>query len=103
MRPAAWCSTKLYRMPLSLRLDADTERLVNRLARRRGQSKSEVLREALRALAREQRASRSGPTLYDAIAHHIGCFDSGGMNLSDKTGRRFTALLAERARGRRAR
>ena len=90
-------------MPLSLRLDADTERLVNRLARRRGQSKSEVLREALRALAREQAPSHSGPTLYDAIEHHIGCFDSGGMNLSDRTGRRFTALLAERKRGRRAR
>jgi len=90
-------------MPLSLRLDADTERLVNRLARSRGQSKSEVLREALRALAREQRTSRLGPTLHDAIAHHIGCFDSGGMNLSVKTGRRFAELLDERRRGRRAR
>ncbi len=90
-------------MPLSLRLDADTERLVNRLASSRGQSKSEVLREALRALAREQRASRSRPTLYDAIAHHIGCFDSGGMNLSVQTGRRFAALLVERGRVRRSR
>jgi hypothetical protein len=90
-------------MPLSLRLDADTERLVNRLARSRGQTKSEVLREALRALAREQPMARSGPTLHDAISHHIGCFDSGGMNLSAKTGRRFAALLAERTRGRRSR
>jgi hypothetical protein len=90
-------------MPLSVRLDADTARLVNRLARTRGQAKSEVVREALRALAREQRTSRSGPTLHDAIAHHIGCFDSGGMKLSAKTGRRFAALLTERRRGRRSR
>ena len=90
-------------MPLSLRLDAETERLVNRLARRRGQTKSAVLREALRALAREESAPRSGPTLYDAIADYIGCFDSGGLNLSERTGARFAALLAERARGRRSR
>jgi hypothetical protein len=90
-------------MPLSLRLDLATEQLVNELARSRGQTKSEVLREAVRALSREHAAARSGATLYDAIAHHVGCFDSGGMNLSVRTGRRFAALLAERARGRRAR
>lgn len=86
---------------MSLRLDDDTERLVARLARRRRQTKSEVLREAIRALAREHQSAPSGPTLYDAIAHHIGCFDSGGMNLSTRTGRRFTALVRERARARR--
>jgi hypothetical protein len=90
-------------MPLSLRLDADSERLVNQLARRRGQTKSEVLRAAIRALAREERTSDSRRTLHDAIAQHIGCFDSGGMNLSVKTGRRFAALLDERRRGRRTR
>jgi len=87
-------------MPLSIRLDADSECLVSRLARSRRQTKSEVVREALRALAREQAAPRSGPSLHDAIAHHIGCFDSGGMNLSEKTGRRFAVLLDERRRGR---
>jgi Arc/MetJ-type ribon-helix-helix transcriptional regulator len=91
----------MYRMPLSLRLDPETERLVGRLARSRGQSKSEVLREAVRALSREQQVTRAGPSLYDAIADHIGCFDSGGLNLSVRTGRRFKTLLAERARARR--
>jgi len=93
----------MYRMALSLRLDPETERLVNRLARTRGQTKSDVLREALRALAREQAAPRSGPTVYEAIAQHIGCFDSGGLSLSAKTGRRFAVLLAERKRERRSR
>jgi len=87
-------------MPLSFRLDAETERLVRRLARTRKQTKSHVLREALRAFAREQTAPRSGPTLYDAIADHVGCFDSGGLNLSARTGERFVALLMERRRGR---
>lgn len=90
-------------MPLSLRLDAEAERLVRKLARSRGQTKLAVLREAVRALTREQSTSRSGPTLHDAIAHHIGCFDSGGMNLSSKTGQRFADLLTERVRGRRTR
>ncbi|MFN8640522.1 MAG: ribbon-helix-helix protein, CopG family [Candidatus Binatia bacterium] len=90
-------------MPLSLRLDPDTEQLVTRLARSRGQTKSEVLREAVRALSREHAAGRSGATVYDAIKDHVGCFDSGGLNLSVRTGRRFAALLGERARGRRAR
>jgi len=90
-------------MPLSLRLDPATEQLVNKLARSRGQTKSEVLREAVRALSREHATARSGPSLFDAIAHHIGCFDSGGMNLSVRTGPRFAKLVAERARGRRAR
>ncbi len=87
-------------MALSLRLDPDTERLVNRLARTRRQTKSEVIREALRSLAVDQRTPRAGATLHDAIAQHIGCFDSGGMNLSEKTGRRFATLLAERRRAR---
>lgn len=86
----------MYHMPSSLRLDPETERLVGRLARSRGQSKSEVLREAVRALSREQQVTRAGPSLYDVIAHHIGCFDSGGLNLSVQTGRRFATLLAER-------
>jgi len=90
-------------MTVSLRLDLETERLVNRLARARRQTKSDVIREALRALAREESTRRSGPTVYDAIAHHIGCFDSGGLNLSSRTGQRFAALLAERTRGRRPR
>ncbi len=100
---ACTCSTRLYRMTVSLRLDLETERLVNRLARARRQTKSDVIREALRALAREESTPRSGPTVYDALAHHIGCFDSGGLNLSSRTGQRFAALLAERTRGRRPR
>jgi len=90
-------------MPLSLRLDADTERLLNRLARRTGRTKSDVIRDAVRAWAREESAPRSGPTVYDAIAHLIGCVDSCGLNLSTSTGRRFRALLAERVAGRRSR
>lgn len=41
-------------MPTSVRLDAKTESLVKRLARRKGQTKSEVIREALLAFARSE-------------------------------------------------
>ena len=86
-------------MPLSLRLDADTERLVNRLSRSRGQTKSEVVREALRAFDHDDRALPVRRSVHDSIAHHIGCFHSGGKNLSKQTGPRFAALLRERKRG----
>lgn len=40
---------------------------------------------------------------YDAIRHLIGCVDSGGMKLSERTGEKFRNLLAgKKAHGRRA-
>ncbi len=40
-------------MPISVRVDMKTERVIERLARRRGQTKSEVIREAVDLLARQ--------------------------------------------------
>jgi len=90
-------------MPLSVRLDARTESLVGRLARKRRQTKSEVIRDAIGALAKqeEQGAGRKRP--YDLVAHLIGCVDSGGANLSQNTGERFAKLLREKADARRSR
>ncbi len=45
-------------MPTSVRLGPKTESLVNRLARRRGQTKSGVIREALLALARSEEQAK---------------------------------------------
>ena len=51
-------------MPVSVRLDAKTERLVNRLARQRGQTKSEVIREAIKVLAgNEDGGGKASPSL----------------------------------------
>ncbi len=39
-------------------------------------------------------------TSYQAMKHLIGCVDSQGQQLSKQTGKRFTALLVARRRGR---
>lgn len=90
-------------MPMSVRLDAETERLVSRLARERKRTKSEVVREAITTLARQEAEEKRSGSPYEAIAHLLGCADSGGAGLSEETGRKFARLVRERARGRRPR
>ena len=86
-------------MPLSVRLDPKTESAVKRLARRRNQTRSAVVREAIAALERDQApASLRGCTPWDAIAHLVGAADSGGDRLSEDTGERFRALVRKKAR-----
>ncbi len=90
-------------MPMSVRLDAKTERLVTRLAKRRGRTKSEVVREAIGVLAQQIHAGGQAKSPYDLIAHLIGCVNSGGARLSERTGEKFALLLREKARARRSR
>ena len=90
-------------MALSVRLDPGTERLVERLARKRKQTKSEVIRDALGVLAEQEKGSDGKKRPYDLIAHLIGCVDSGGANLSQRTGEKFAKLLREKAHARRSR
>lgn len=90
-------------MPMSVRLDAKTEQLVERLARKRRQTKSEVVREAIGVLAQQTEAWGQAKRPYDLMAHLIGCVNSGGARLSEKTGEQFANLLREKARVRRSR
>ena len=93
-------------MPASVRLDARTQGLIRRLAKRRGQTKSELIRTAIEALAREAAeadAHANDSSAYERVAHIIGIADSGGARLSERTGERFRNLLIKRARGRRSR
>lgn len=89
-------------MALSVRLDAKTESLIGRLARKRRQTKSEVIRDAIGELARQENGGEKKRP-YDLVAHLIGCVDSGGADLSKNTGEKFTKLLRERAHARRSR
>ena len=59
-------------MPTSVRLDPETEMLLQRLARRSGRSKSEILREALHRMAEEppEAAASNGP--YSLISDLVG-------------------------------
>jgi hypothetical protein len=91
-------------MPTSVRLDSKTERLVKRLSRLRGVTKSDVLREAITVLSRQEESSRKTGRPYDAMKHLIGIADSGGQRLSENTGEKFYQMLVkDRARERRSR
>jgi hypothetical protein len=92
-------------MPTSVRLDARTLGLIKRLAKRRGQTQSELIRAAVEALAgaAEAEVRTSGLSAYDRVAHVVGIADSGGLRLSERTSEQFRDLLIARARGRRPR
>lgn len=83
-------------MGLSVRLSAQLERVVVRVARRRGQSRSEVIRSAIVALEKEDQGAQRAQTPYEAMKHLLGCASGGPSNLSEKTGERVRELLQRR-------
>jgi Arc/MetJ-type ribon-helix-helix transcriptional regulator len=88
-------------MPVSVRLDAKTESLIGRLARKRRQTKSEVIRDAIGVLADQEDKGAKKKRPYDLVAHLIGCVKGGPRNLSVGAGKKFHDMLIERARKRR--
>jgi len=90
-------------MATSVRLDPETERLINRLRRQGRTTKSAVIREAIRHLAERDLRVSEPDRPYTAVKHLIGSIDSGGKHLSGRTGVQFTELLLERRRARRPR
>ena len=85
-------------MPTSVRLDAKTESLVARLARRKGQSKSRVIRDAIHAYAKTETAVREPESAYEALKPWIGSVKGLPPDLSERTGDKFYKLLIERKR-----
>jgi len=83
-------------MPMSVRLDAKTERLVERLARKRGQTKSEIVREAIGAMAQQMNGSDRAKHPYEAVRDLIGCVHDAPPDLSVKTGEKFRYLLLKK-------
>ena len=81
---------------LSVRLDRKTEALLGRLAGKRGRRKSDVVRDALLALASKEALAPEPKRPYDALAHLIGSIRGERPNLSTRTGVRFRRLLAQR-------
>jgi hypothetical protein len=88
-------------MPTSVRLDLKTEHLIRRLAKEKGQTKSEVIREAISFFFRRETATGKPIQPYDALIHLIRCVDSGHGGLSEKTGERFRSLMRDKLRARR--
>ena len=85
-------------MPTSVRLDGKTERMLERLARQRGTSKSAVLREAVEVLARRTTDPRGHGSVFAKFRHVIGSAASGRGDLSIRTGEKFRRLLEQRKR-----
>ena len=83
-------------MGTSVRLPARLERLVSRVAKERGATKSEVICSALCALEQERGTAHTSPTPYAAMKHLIGCASGGPSDLSMETGKKFHELLARR-------
>jgi hypothetical protein len=88
---------------ITVRTDPRTEAMVERLARRKGQTKSQIVREALKLLLERENGSQDSIRPYDRVKHLIGCVSSGGgARLSEDTGRKFRELLLKKARARRS-
>lgn len=83
-------------MATSVRMDLQTERLLDQLARESGLSKSQVVRDAVRLAARQARPSGRAPRPYDAFRGILGSVRGGPPNLSERTGVTFRRLLANR-------
>ncbi|MBF6569515.1 MAG: CopG family transcriptional regulator [Candidatus Binataceae bacterium] len=86
---------------LNVRIAPATAAYVDRLARETGRTKSEIVRQAIENL-REQAARSTAVPPAAAMASLIGCWDSGGMGLSERTGERFAQLLQETRHAHRA-
>jgi hypothetical protein len=94
--------TDVFR-PISIRLDAETERQLRRLAHQRGGTLSSVVREAIAeyGAAHEGRENPAART-FDRLQHLIGVVDRH-PDRSTRTGERFRAVAKATARARRAR
>jgi Ribbon-helix-helix protein, copG family len=85
-------------MPLTVRVDIKTERLLQRLAHKRGKTKSEVIRDAIGVLAREVESRDKGECPYDKVRDLIGSVSGGPADLSRRTGDKLRRMLADRRR-----
>jgi hypothetical protein len=80
-------------MPTSIRLDPDTDRALEELARRRATTKSELIRGAIEDLLGVERSSP-----YERVADLIGSVSGGPADLSERTGESFRSLLEKKRR-----
>jgi Arc/MetJ-type ribon-helix-helix transcriptional regulator len=82
---------------LTVRLDPESEAILKRLTSKGGKTKSEVVRQALLSLHKGESRKTGRLRPFDLLEDVIGCWDSGGLGLSQRTGERFAKLLKERA------
>jgi len=89
-------------MTFSVRLDDDTRRLVSRLARAHRVSRSEVVRRAIRRMAKEEPVAGEF-NLYERIKDVIGIAHGLPPDLSERTGETFHQIVLDKHRRRQKR
>ena len=90
-------------LPISVRLDAETEQRLRRLAHETGGTVSAIVREAVAEYgAAHDRQTTAGSRPYDRLKHLIGVV-ARATNRSERTGERLRSILKANARARRAR
>ncbi|MCU0241291.1 MAG: ribbon-helix-helix domain-containing protein [Vicinamibacteria bacterium] len=85
---------------LTIRIDAATQRAIERLARKRRVSRSAVVREALQRFATEEPPPTNKNSAYSKVADLIGSVRSGRGDLSENAGARLRDILTKRIRTR---
>jgi predicted DNA-binding protein len=82
--------------PVTLRLDGKMRKRLARIARRKRQSTSQIIREAIEAWVERQEVVSSP---YEIVADLIGSVHGGHPERSTDTGRRFMRILKDRRSG----
>jgi Arc/MetJ-type ribon-helix-helix transcriptional regulator len=83
-------------MPVNVRLSARTERMLDALAKRRRQTRSDVVREAIEQYAAGHDTDAAGEGPYARWADVIGVVRLGARDPSRTTGDAFAAVVGEK-------
>jgi predicted transcriptional regulator len=86
-------------MVISVRLDPDTRRKLDKLTRAHRVSRSELVRRAIQEMAKENPATEES-NVYERIKHLAGSIDGLPRNLSHRTGDKFYEIVMEKHRRR---
>ncbi|HEY8181420.1 MAG TPA: ribbon-helix-helix protein, CopG family [Thermoanaerobaculia bacterium] len=86
-------------MVITVRLDPDTRRKLDKLTRAHRVSRSELVRRAIQEMAKEHPATEK-IDVYERMKDHIGKFPSGRSDLSQNTGEKFHQIALEKHRRR---
>lgn len=90
-------------MPLTVRLTPRTERALNAMAKRRRQTRSDVVREAIEHYTTGTDSNTRERRPYHLWADVVGIVRTGGRDPDKTTGELFTDLVIRKARARRPR
>ncbi len=83
---------------ITLKVDDETAAQLEGMARQRGLSRSDVVREGIHLVLGR---ATGQPTALERFGAAVGCIDEGPGNLAENSGAKFGALVAKKAKARR--